>query len=322
MDVILVCHTEPGSARGKEVLYTKQPEGAGEGAARLLDLVKPFGARVTFAVAPEIAHILPDCSGHEIGLHVHPGWWQDSRKKYKDCVAGDAYLRERCGLVKTSTVLRDYTLEEQKMLIRAGKKRIQESLGATPTTFVAGRWSINPDTITALISEGFTRDCSAIAHAKTFHYDWSGLPRVCMPYHPAKGDYQAQGDLPFTILPISQYFPRGNLNPEAAPLVGVLWLKACITEYCERAVPFLHMCVHSPSMMSAYYRNVLQEMLGHLCLQRNDIRFRLAAEIRPYGMLSFRTDLMAYLPAINPRMIFYGLSKVYDIIRYNQPREV
>src|SRR5690606_25443746 len=129
--------------------------------------------------------------------------------------------REHSKQSLTSTVLKDYPYEEQLDMIRTGKDYLTDIFGIEPETFVAGRWSLNNDTVKALIKTGLTKDCSASAHSKPCHYDWSKLSRMCMPYRPSTDNYQKKGDLPILMIPISQMFHTGNVNPEVIPIFGL-----------------------------------------------------------------------------------------------------
>ena len=106
-------------------------------------------------------------------------------------------------------------------MIKTGKDRLTDIFGIEPETFVAGRWSLNNDTVKAIIKTGLTRDCSAPAHSKPSHHDWSKLPRLCMPYYPSPDDYQKKGDCPLLIIPISQMLHSGIVNPE---VITYIWL--------------------------------------------------------------------------------------------------
>ena len=222
MDVIIVCHTEFGFVSSKKIVGDKKAvSGARDGVLNLVKISENYGAKVSFAVCPEVVEYFPKNIHHEIGLHVHPGWQEFSEGVIRFNV-GDKYLRENCKQSSTSTVLRDYSYEEQFGMIKKGKEYIIEKLNVVPKFFVAGRWCVNNDTLKALVANGFTHDCSAPAHAKSSHHDWSKLPRICIPYYPSKDDYQEKGDLPLLMVPISKYFRNGGVSPEMVPEVGVL----------------------------------------------------------------------------------------------------
>lgn len=302
MDVIIVVHTEFGFVHAKEVIPDKKAmEGVSKGVANLIKIADKHRARVTFAVMPEVVNAFPKEIGHEIGLHVHPGW-EEFRKSGFTFNVGDAYLWEHCDQSSTSTVLREYPYAEQLDMIRTGIDCINDSLGVRPTAFVAGRWSIDNNTVKALITAGMSRDCSAPAHSKPCHYDWSKLPRICMPFHPSREDYQEKGDLALLIIPISQVFRAGNVNPEVVPKFGLSWLKACFTEYYEQRMPLFHICLHSPCMTDPFFVSAMDEFLDFIALHRN-IDFRFVSEVDGYAPVSPSTRIVPYLLGINKTII-------------------
>jgi hypothetical protein len=304
MDVILVCHTEPGYVKGRRLIFSKiAPEGVTRGVEYLSSMADLHGAKVTFAVMPEAAKLIPESLAHEVGLHVHPGAEKLLTGKYRVLI-GDKYLREHCRTSSTSTVLRDYPYEEQLAMIAAGKDCLRDVLGVRARTFVAGRWSVNDATIRALIAEGFTHDCSAVPHKPSAHYDWSRLPRICMPYHPDRDDYQRRGTLPLLVVPVSQSLLGASVTPELAPMVGLPWLKACFEEYYRQGMPLFHVCLHSPSMTDPYYRDVMDSLLRFIA--GHDVRFRFASEIGDYGAASPKADFVPYLAGINRNMLSAG----------------
>lgn len=274
-----MAHTEFGRVIGKKVYALKDPIGVTDGVANLLSVTKKYGAKVTLAVCPEVAHYVPKNVEAEIGLHIHPGWqlFEDKTKQIAWYV-GDEWLRKNCKQSSDSTVLRDYPFIEQCDMIKAGRDRLLNFFGHFPCVFVAGRWSLNNQTIKALVNYGFTHDCSAVAGTKQGHYDWSRLPRICMPYMPSTYDYQAEGNLPFVIVPISQMVKGGNVNPEAARVYGVNWLKATFTEYNVKKQPVFHICLHSPAMTDEFYVDVLDKLLFFISRHRG-VNFKYASEV-------------------------------------------
>ncbi|AFC99305.1 Alpha-amylase/alpha-mannosidase [Methanocella conradii HZ254] len=293
MDVVIVCHTEFGYVKGKEVVYDKRAkEGVEVGVQRLLKIADGHGARVTFAVMPEAAERFPGNVKHEIGLHVHPGWQELSVHGNRYYV-GDAYLRKHCKASSTSTVLKDYPYEEQLDMIKAGKEHIAETLGVEPKTFVAGRWSLNDDTVRALVEAGFTHDCSATPHKKRGHYDWSKLPRMCMPYRPSRSSYQAKGDLPLLMVPVSQALFGASVSPEIIPIIGRRWLESCFLEYYRQKLPLFHICLHSPCMTDPYFMGQMDALLRFIAA--HDVSFKYASEVREAGGHRPRADVLPYI---------------------------
>lgn len=313
MDVIIVVHTEFGFVHAKEVIPDKNAiEGVSKGVPNLISVADQHRAKITFAVMPEVVDVFPKDISHEVGLHIHSGWEEFSQNGFNFYV-GDKYLQEYCSHSSTSTVLRDYSFEEQLDMIQTGINYINDSLGVRPTTFVAGRWSIDNNTVKALIQAGIKRDCSAPAHSKPCHHDWSKLPRIYMPYHPSEHDYQERGDLPLLMVPISQMLHAGNVNPEVVPRVGISWLKACFTEYYRQRMPLFHICLHSPCMTDSYFISLMDELLGFIERHRN-INFRFVCEINEYAPVSPSTQFMPYLRGINRNIIKLGCKTAFNKI--------
>jgi hypothetical protein len=163
-------------------------------------------------------------------------------------------------------------------MIYMGMEYLRGVFGRRPSIFVAGRWSLNNQTIRALIEAGFTHDCSAPASHKAAHYDWSKLPRIQMPYHPSAHDYQVKGKLPLLIVPISQLPKGGNVNPEMARIYGSMYLKVCFGEYMIKKQPLFHICLHSPAMCDPYFIKVMDELVGFIAKQK-DIHWKYASEV-------------------------------------------
>lgn len=252
-------------------------------------------------MCPEIANYFPKDTSHEIGLHIHPGWQEFESEGFRFHV-GDLYLKEHCGQSVNSTVLRDYPYDEQLDMIKRGKEYIREVSGVEPKSFVAGRWSINNDTVKALIEAGITHECSALAHSKPSHHDWSKLPRICMPYHPSGEDYQEKGNLPLLIVPVSQMLGALIVNPEVVPIVGLRWLKACFTEYYRQNLPLFHICLHSPCMIDPYFLSAMSELLRFVSKHKG-VNFRFASEIKEYAHVAPKTHLSPYLSGINKSIV-------------------
>ena len=298
MDGILVCHTEFGFTCDRKVIFDKKAvDGVEKASHNLIEIADRYGARVTFAVCPEVARHFPHNIEHEIGLHIHPGWQEFQAYGFRFYV-GDAYLRQHCRQSIDSTALRDYPYEEQLAMITVGKEYLKEELGVEPRVFVAGRWSENNDTIKALLRAGFTHDCTPIPRSKAAHYDWSRLFRICMPYHPGEGDYQERGDLPLLLVPISRMLAAGSVNPEAAPAWGLPWLKACFTEYYRSGRPLFHICLHSPCMLDDYCISAMEQLIGFIS-RHSQVSFRFASEATEGDSGKYNTSIFPYLFRLN-----------------------
>ncbi|MBU4274823.1 PTS alpha-glucoside transporter subunit IIBC [Patescibacteria group bacterium] len=302
MDIIIVCHTEFGFVDNKKIIFDKKAfQGVEDGVVSLIKLAKKYGAKITFVVCPEVVDFFPKNTDQEIGLHIHPGWEEFKKNQFKWYV-GDQYLKERCRQSLFSSALQDHPYSEQFDMIKAGKEHLKESLDIEPKVFVAGRGSLNSDTIRALIKNGFTHDCSAIANKKLPYFDWSKLPRICMPYHPNSEDYQKKGDLPILIVPASQTIFRRPIAPEGVSSYGISWFKVCFSEYYRQNVPLFHIFTHSPAMTDPYYFSVMDNFLSFIS-KHNDINFKFTSEIKEYPINNFKTDILSYLFTPNKEIV-------------------
>lgn len=304
MDIIIVCHTEFGfvDSKTKKIIFDKKAfQGVKDGVVNLIRLAKKYGAKITFAICPEVVDFFPKNINHEIGLHIHPGWEEFNRSKFRWYV-GDSYLKKYCKQSLLSSVLQDHPYSEQFDMIRVGKEYLKETLNVDPKVFVAGRGSLNNDTIRALVENGFTHDCSPITNKKLKYLDWSKLPRICMPYHPSSEDYQEKGSLPILIVPASQIIFRKAIAPESVPDYGFSWFKICFSEYYKQNVPLFHIFTHSPAMTNPYYLSVMDDFLSFIS-KHDNINFKFASEIKEYPVSNLKTDLSPYLFTPNKEII-------------------
>ncbi|MSU54444.1 MAG: PTS alpha-glucoside transporter subunit IIBC [Candidatus Staskawiczbacteria bacterium] len=280
MDVIIVCHTEFGFVADKNVIFDKKATaGVADGVLNLAAVAKKYGAKVSFAVCPEVVDYFPKQVEGEIGLHVHPGW-QELQMHGHAFMVGDAYLKEHCRQSSTSTFLHDFSFEEQLGMISVGKKYVAEKLGIEPKFFVAGRWSYNEDTIKALQQSGFTHDCSASAQSPM-------LPVFSKT---------------IVSLPTSRYFPNSDVNPENIPRAGLAWLKAAFTEHYQQGVPVFHICLHSPCMTDQYFISHMDAFLAFIA-GHNNINFTFVSEITETPAVKTKITIWPYLFAINKNML-------------------
>lgn len=311
MDIIIVCHTEFGFVSDKKMIFKKSAnKGVSEAVPNLVKLADKYKAKISFVVCPEVVNFFPKQIKHEIGLHVHPGWEEFRRKEFKWNV-GDSYLRQHCEQFSASTVLQDYSYQDQLNMIKTGKEYLESKLNIKPKVFVAGRGSLNNDTIKALINQGFTHDCSPIANIKLKYFDWSKLKRICMPYYPSIEDYQKKGNLPILIVPASQTIIKRAIAPEGVPTYGFSWFKACFLEYYKQNVPLFHIYLHSPAMIDSYYSCIMDKFLSFIS-KHQDINFKFASEIKQYPDKNFKTNILSYLFAPNkqiPKAIFRKLMR-------------
>lgn len=297
MDVIIVCHTEYGWCKNKGVINDgKTVVGVRDGVRNLIRIANKHDAKVTFAVMPETVKHFPKGVNHEIGLHIHPD---------------DELIRECCDISLNSPALRDYPYKEQLEMIKAGKDYIEDRFGHAVKTFVAGKWSVNNDTVKALIKTGFTHDCSASQRKKFSYCDWSKLPRMCPPYRPSEKDYQEKGNLPLLIIPVSQLWRGGEVTPEIVPLVGLQWLKACFLEH-YRSMPIFHIYLHSPCMTDPYFISVMDRFLHFI--SKYEVNFKFASEVEEYKNVNPKTSIKPYIFGINKTIILKGVPTLFKNI--------
>jgi len=312
MDVILVCHTEPGFVANKIIIGDKKAKkGVSEGAKKLAALADKYGAKVTFCVCPEVADSFPKDINHEIGLHIHPGWEELKYGKFSWFV-GDEYLKTHAKQSLTSTALRDYSYEDQLDMITKGKSFLEAKFRTPVRVFTAGRWSVSNDTVKALVNQGFTHDCSAPAHSISDHYDWIKLKRIQMPFHPSENDYQVEGKLPITMIPVSQTLLGGTASIEGETVYGLPWLKACFKEYYFLGVPLFHLSIHSPAMTDQHYISIMEDFLSFIASHKN-INFKFASGIGIYPDKKYSANIWPYLSGINKNLIKTAFKRIFGV---------
>ncbi len=309
MDICVVCHTEFGHVNNREIIYGRNVNGTKVGVPNLLSVANKYKAKVSFAVMPDVVKYFPRDSGHEIGLHIHPGWKEYDENGEHWCI-GDSYLNEHCEQSINSVALRNYPYEEQLDMIRSGKDYLSDYFGVEPKMFVAGCWSVNNDTVRALLKAGFTHDCSLIPHRYPGIYDWSGVKRLCLPYRPDKNDYRVKGDLPILIVPTSQTIMGGYVSPELAPVLGINWLKACFREYYTQKAPLFNIVLHSPSMSDPYYLHAMDELLHYI--SKYDVKFKFISEIKNEFDIDPGANIFPYILGVNHDLLNTVAKKVFD----------
>jgi hypothetical protein len=139
-----------------------------------------------------------------------------------------------------------------------------------------------------------------------------------MPYRPRLDDYQAQGDVPLLIAPISQTLRTGNVNPEMVPLLGLSWLKACFLEYHSQRLPLFHICVHSPAMTDAYFVSAMDGLLKFI--SKRNVTFKFASEVELYEPVAPKTRVMPYVLHANQRVTRYLVRSLAHAANQNVTR--
>lgn len=141
---------------------------------KLLSLTNKHRAPCTFFVTGEAARHCSSLienavdSGHEIGTHTHPS---QHPTIFKGTTIND----------KSKDLLKDYSFEQQFLMIREDTKTIREILGYNPVSFRAGKLSANHETIRVLCKLRYRTDSSfGVEH---FSRKVSLVPLQCLDIH-------------------------------------------------------------------------------------------------------------------------------------------
>jgi len=270
MIILVVCHVEPGYATESTVVFetglslshaVSHAEGVANGVRNALRIAEKFGP-ISLMMTPESLQAARgiDFRDHEVGVHVHP----------RD------HLLVRSGFGEHK-YLRDHSLAEQEAMISEAKQIVDDAMGVDARTFVAGTWSVNNETVRALVGLRFSHDCSPCPGFVFRSCNWAGLPRICGPYMPSGANYQLVGDTPLVMVPVSMDITGGIVSPESN--MGLGFLKAAFREYYDMGVPVFHIAFHSPAMTSHRYQKNLSTLLGYI--SEYDVRFCRVSEVEP-----------------------------------------
>jgi peptidoglycan/xylan/chitin deacetylase (PgdA/CDA1 family) len=106
-----------------------------------------FATRFGLEPLKEIVGLIKEY-GHEVQLHLHPEWADESREPIVQPVQ------------KKRQFLRDFSLGEQTALIKEGLGLIERADGGRVNAFRAGSFGFNSDTLHALAANGIQFDSS------------------------------------------------------------------------------------------------------------------------------------------------------------------
>lgn len=156
--------------------YIYGPTSKGDyGLPFILKLLKEYGLKGVFFVEPlfstrfgrqpleEIVGLLREAF-QEIQLHLHTEWVDESIEPILD------------GIVGKRQHLRNFSLEEQIVLVNAGKRLIMQAGSGNITAFRAGNFGFNKDTLCALRANSIAFDSSY--NARMFGFDSGVFPGV------------------------------------------------------------------------------------------------------------------------------------------------
>jgi peptidoglycan/xylan/chitin deacetylase (PgdA/CDA1 family) len=203
----------------KRYVHTGEYRNISEGIPRLLDIFDDFKAKSTWLVTPDVAQhsgrfFAELATKHEVGCHVHPEYFNGSIKG-----------------MKMQMILPLFSYDKQLEMLRQASYIIRQNVGVNPRSFRAGRFGINKDTLRALVSCGFTLDCSM-----TPFLDWGFNATLSSPaaypyfFHIGSGDIL---ELPVTIVRPFTLFPAW-LRPSAlsgSDMIKVMKIRAGSREY-------------------------------------------------------------------------------------------
>lgn len=266
---VVVCHVEPGSVRGRTVIYGfERTEGIVRGLPTVLEFADRMHIPMGLALTPQALQLTDlDLAGHDVGLHLHP----------QDPVLTKHLANQ---LQASHDCLGRYPPADQARLIAASRQVFEERMGRSPRFFVAGRWSEDATTAALLRQEGFTHDGSALPGHLSPCADWSRLPRLAQPYSPSADDYQGRGSEPYVYLPIYQGLWGHYLTPETILDLGTSYFKAALHEARIGAAEVVHMYFHSPMGLDARAMAAFEEVVAYA---REDLglSFVLPTSLRP-----------------------------------------
>lgn len=150
------------------------------GVGLIADICEAYGAEATFfldvyehsfygkSAMKEIATYL--CKrGHDVQLHTHPAWYQDSR----DNPLIRRMKRESSFFPENKYWMNLNTLEEQIRILHHGKDLLEEWTGKPVIAHRAGGYALNADTIIALREVGIPIDSSMYFGNLNCHCQWS-----------------------------------------------------------------------------------------------------------------------------------------------------
>lgn len=289
MELLLICHVEPGTVRSRTLVFDPARE---EGVVRALPSIVEFAegedVRIAFAMtAAALAWSEMDLDGFEVGLHLHP---QDL--VLKDRLRGTVRLVSDC--------LAHYGETDQRSLVQTSTEVFRDRQNTDPSLFVAGRWSQNETLLQILIEAGFTHDGSVLPGLRNPCAAWERVQRMAQPYRPSAEDRQGQGSLEYVYVPVHQGLLGHYLTPETIHLLGVPYFKATLKEAQIGGAEVVHVYFHSPMALDSFF---LSEFSRVIAYARDRLRasFPRVQSVTPPAGPGPRPFPPVYLRALGPR---------------------
>jgi len=208
-------------------------DGEAWGIERIMDCCDARGVKATFFVSTleEVYHgedhVRRMCStilerGHDAQVHLHPNWWRDD------------FARKR---------LTDYSLDEQREVVRLAREAYIRACGAEPVAHRAGGLLVNADSLRALAENGIGIDASV---APGYHpYDLGD--GVAEPTVPRRiGGVAEVPVTTFTQLRLGNWAPGRNFDINADSLAE---LKFVVDRAAAQGVAAVSVLMHSFSFV-------------------------------------------------------------------------
>ena len=286
LKLVILCHVEPGLLRNGQIVYGfDHPEGITIALPRILEFADRCGVPLGLALTPQALSLVDaDFEGHDAGVHLHPRDPVLSRH-----LGGGLRVRHDC--------LGRYAADEQGQLIRAARQVFEDVVGRSPRLFVAGRWSEDSSTTVLLQEEGFTHDASALPGHRSPCADWSRLPRLAQPYHPAAEDRQRAGGERLLYLPVCRGLWQDYMTPERIGDVGRSYFEAALKEAQVGGAEVIQFYFHSPLGLDGAALAAFEDVLAYA---HDAVR---ATPVRPTSLgPSARFEARSFPPAYLARL--------------------
>lgn len=158
---------------------------------------------------------LRDREGDEIGLHIHPycNFVEDAGLA---CKTDHSFARDTGDATGYTIFLGSYSEEEFTALLEHAIDLFQAAGLGRPTSFRAGGWTLEPQTMRALAATGFAADTSAANWARMeewadnpgatlFQWNrehWAPIAETSQPYYPSTTDLLATSSPRVSVLEV------------------------------------------------------------------------------------------------------------------------
>lgn len=309
-----------------------QVDGSSEdwGTFRIADICQANGVPATFFVdvyeksfwgvdkMRDLCRKLTD-SGFDVQLHTHPGWRDDPHDfpELRKLKSEKSYLsQEKDFMAKLSQ-------DQQEQILREGMDMIEDWTGVRPVAHRSGGYSINNDTISALVAVGIALDSSMYSGHAHSEVTWSQNAIV---------EKHGLLELPVTLMNYAFHLPvAGTLyrKPMKTDLDSCTLdeLIAYVDAASDAGLKLMNLFMHSYSLLAfdhdyrriegdpadAHKLNSFLEIMSH----RDDVRIMSCADVleryrvKPDEFVG--PDFMPKISA-NTRIIQFALAKARNLV--------